>query len=106
MIQTTKCASSKHKRTIDRKRERERAGTMYTVKSIQPEDCSEAAIQSVAKWLQSKEGNKEDERHRQREKDRSGDAECIQSKACSEAAIQSMATSTQKEEDGIGLHCF
>jgi hypothetical protein len=60
---------------------------MYTVKSIQPEDCSEAAIQSVAKWFQSKEGNKEEhERHRQREKYRSGDAECIQSKACSEAA--------------------
>jgi hypothetical protein len=32
-------------------------------------------------------------------------AKAFSQKACSEAAIPSVATSTQKEKDGIGLHC-
>jgi hypothetical protein len=47
-----------------------------------------------------------EERDRQKKKDRSRDAERMQLKACSDATIQSVATSTQKEEDGIGLHCY
>jgi hypothetical protein len=55
-------------------RERERMNEKESsceAESIQSKDCSEAAIQSVAKSFQSKEGNeKEEEEEEERETDR------------------------------------